>query len=396
MTQNGKVRIPKYRLHKPSHKAIVMLDGRAIYLGEWESEESKAEYRRVVAEWLSNRRRFPDTSARDAPPEHTVNSLILAYWRYAKTYYQKNGEPTSELSCIKQALRHLRQTYGHKPASEFGPKSLKAVREMMIRADLCRKVVNDHTGRIKRMFRWATEEEMIPPSLYHGLTAVRGLRRGRSEARESEPVHPVPETHVQAIQPYVSRQIWALVQLQWLTGMRAGEAVTMQPRNLDMSGKLWLYRPSSHKTEHYGHERMIELGPKAQGIIKEFLKPDLGAFLFSPADATEERNAERRRNRKTPMTPSQARRKRKACPKKQPGDHYTTATYGRRIALACEKAGVPRWTTHQLRHSFATRIRKEHGIESARILLGHKTLSVTEVYAEVNRAAVADIVAQSG
>lgn len=141
---------------------------------------------------------------------------------------------------------------------------------------------------------------------------------------------------------------------------------------------------------------MIELGPKAQKIIKEFLEPDLGAFLFSPADATEERNAERRRNRKTPMTPSQTRRKRKACPKRKPGDRYTTVSYGRRIVVACEKAGVPRWTTHQLRHSFATGIRKEHGIESARVLLGHKTLSVTEVYAEVNRTAVADIVAQSG
>ncbi|NQT18866.1 MAG: tyrosine-type recombinase/integrase [Planctomycetes bacterium] len=170
----------------------------------------------------------------------------------------------------------------------------------------------------------------------------------------------------------------------------------MQPCNLDMSGKLWLYRPSSHKTEHYGHERVIELGPKTQGIIKEFLKPDLGAFLFSPADATEERNAERRRNRKTPITPSQARRKRKACPKKQPGDHYTTASYGRCIALACEKAGVPRWTSHQLRHSYATRIRKEHGIESARILLGHRSMAVTEVYSEIDRTKVARVVARVG
>jgi len=422
MSQNGKVRIPSYRLHKASNKAIVTLDGRVIYLGDWESEESKAEYQRIIAEWLSNGRRLPDIPARDALAERTINSLILAYWQYAKTYYQKNGEPTSELSCVHQALRYLKETYGHTPASEFGPKSLKAVRGVLIRADLCRKVVNDHTGRIKRLFRWATEEELVPPSTFHALTAVRGLSRGRSEARESEPVHPVPEAEVEAIKPFVSRQVWALIQLQWRTGMRPGEAVIMRACDLEMSGRIWLYRPSSHKTQHHGHERVIELGPQAQKIIKEFLKPDLGAFLFSPADATEERNAERRRNRKTPMTPSQAARKAKTNPKKKPGVRYTTATYERAIIYGCKLAfphpTIPKirpkertaeqqaelvqwqkehkWHPHQLRHSFATRIRKEHGVESARILLGHRTLSVTEVYAEVNREAVADIVAQLG
>ena len=422
MAQNGKVRIPSYRLHKASNKAIVTLDGRVVYLGEWEDEKSKAEYQRIIAEWLSNGRRLPDSPARDPSAEQTVNSLILAYWQYAKLYYQKNGQPTSELVCIKYALRYLKDTYGHTPASEFGPKSLKAVREVMIRADLCRKVVNDNTGRIKRLFRWATEEELVPPSTFHALTAVRGLSRGRSEARESEPVHPVSEAQVEAIKPHVSRQVWALVQLQWLTGMRAGEAVMMRACDLETSGKMWLYRPSSHKTQHHGHERVIELGPRAQKIIKEFLKLDLGAFIFSPADATEERHAEQRLNRKTPMTPSQTRRKPKQNPKRAPGDRYTTPSYERAIAYGC-KLAFPhptiskirpkertaeqraelaqwqrehKWNPHQLRHSFATRIRKEHGVESARILLGHKTLSVTEVYAEVNREAVADIVAQVG
>ena len=422
MAQNGKVRIPSYRLHKASNKAIVTLDGRVIYLGDWEGEESKAEYQRIIAEWLSNGRRLPDIPAKDASAEHTVNSLILAYWQYAKTYYQKNGEPTSELSCVHQALRYLKEAYGHTLASEFGPKALKAVRGVLIRADLCRKVVNDHTGRIKRLFRWATEDELVPPSTFHALTAVRGLSRGRSEARESEPVHPVPEAQVEAIEPYVSRQVWALIQLQWLTGMRPGEAVIMRACDLEMSGRVWLYRPSSHKTEHHGHERVVELGPRAQKIIKEFVKADLGAFVFSPTDATEERSAERRRNRKTPMTPSQAARRCKASPKKKPGDRYTTPSYERAIIYAC-KLAFPhptiskikpkkrtaeqraelvqwqkehKWNPHQLRHAFATRIRKEHGLETARVLLGHRSAVTSELYAEIDREKVAEVVANVG
>ena len=67
---------------------------------------------------------------------------------------------------------------------------------------------------------------------------------------------------------------------------------------------------------------------------------------------------------------------------------------------AGEKPGderiIPRWHPHQLRHNYATRIRKEFGVEAARILLGHRSTAVTELYAEVDRGRVRDIVARVG
>ena len=33
------------------------------------------------------------------------------------------------------------------------------------------------------MFRWATEEELVPPDVYHALQAVGGLRMNRTDAR---------------------------------------------------------------------------------------------------------------------------------------------------------------------------------------------------------------------
>jgi hypothetical protein len=45
-------RTPSYRLHKPSGQAVVTLGGRDVYLGKFETPESRAEYDRVVAEWL--------------------------------------------------------------------------------------------------------------------------------------------------------------------------------------------------------------------------------------------------------------------------------------------------------------------------------------------------------
>lgn len=122
--------------------------------------------------------------------------------------------------------------------------------------------------------------------------------------------------------------------------------------------------------------------------------------------------AERRRNRKTPITPSQAKRKKKRRPKVTPQSHYTSESYRRAIARACDEADavarkqhpeakpgevfVPPWHAHQLRHNAATRLRKEFGIEAARVVLGHRTAAVTEVYAEMDQAKASTIMGRVG
>ena len=64
---------------------------------------------------------------------------------------------------------------------------------------------------------------------------------------------------------------------------------------------------------------------------------------------------------------------------------YDTNSYRRAIARGCEAAEIPSWSPNQLRHSAATRIRKEMGIEVAQAVLGHRQLETTQVYAEVNQ-----------
>jgi hypothetical protein len=71
-------RIPSYRLHRPSSRAVVTLDGRDHYLGSHGSAGSKAEYRRLVGEWLARRQMSP-SPPRDAPDEATVAEVMLAY-----------------------------------------------------------------------------------------------------------------------------------------------------------------------------------------------------------------------------------------------------------------------------------------------------------------------------
>ncbi len=85
------VRLPMYRFHKHSGQAVVTLDARDFYLGPYNSAVSRAEYDRLTGEWLANGRRLPGSGG--PPPGLTVNELLVAYWRYAQSYYVKGGGP---------------------------------------------------------------------------------------------------------------------------------------------------------------------------------------------------------------------------------------------------------------------------------------------------------------
>ncbi len=50
-----------------------------------------------------------------------------------------------------------------------------------------------------------------------------------------------------------------------------------------------------------------------------------------------------------------------------------------------------RWSPHRLRHSAATRIRKEFGIEATKAVLGHSAASVTGIYAEIDRQRAVEV-----
>ncbi len=391
-------RVPKYRKHKASGQAVVTFCGKDFYLGLYDSAASKAEYDRLVAEWLANGRRL--RGAKCESSGLTINELIAAYWKHVEEYYRKDGKLSSEAGALKVPLRRLRALYGHTHASDFGPLALKAVRQRMIDEGLVRASVNKHVSRIKSMFKWAAANEMIPASIHHALLTVSGLRSGRTDAREGKQVLPVPEDDIAAIMPYVSRQVWAMVQLQCVTGMRSGEVASMRPCDIDTTGEIWSYRPQTHKTEHHGHERAVSLGPKAQTLIAPFLKREPTDYLFSPREAENARKAIRRARRQTSITPSQerrhlraVRRKRRKC---EPGDRYTTDTYRQAIGRACKSAGVPHWHPHQLRHNFATEVRKEFGLEAARAALGHRSAVVTEVYAERDQGVAREIASQVG
>jgi integrase len=319
------------------------------------------------------------------------------FWRHAEMHYRdQDGVPTDELKNFKDALKPLRRLYGKTSARSFGPLALRAIRDGMVKSGLARTTVNARVNRIRRAFKWAASVEMVPGSVVEALRNLDGLREGRTEAREAEPVGPVPLEHVEATLPYLPRPIAAMVRLQLLTGCRAGEVAAIRGSDLTPGDPVWEYRPAKHKNRWRGKARVIPLGPKAQEIVREFLKPDLSAHLFSPADTVEAIHASRRAARTSKPTPSELAIRCQGTPGAKHGRSYRRGSYLQAVVRASRKAGVPEWTPLQLRHTAATLIRARYGLETAQVVLGHAKADTTEIYAERDLAKARTVMAEIG
>lgn len=402
-----KPRIPKYALHKPSGRARVIVDGQHIWLGKFGSDESIERYNRLVAELATSSTGKPSLSPTSALDHRTVVEILAAYQKWAEGYYQKAGKPTEQYRIILATLRPVQRLYGRAPAVEFGPAALKAVRQTMIDAGLCRKEINRRTRIVNHTFRWAASEELIPVSVYQALATVDGLKQGRTEAPDHPPVQAVADEVVDATIPFLPEIVASMVRFQRATGARPGEVCLVRPMDVDRSGKVWVYRPASHKTEHFGRSRTIFVGPKAQAVLVPFLLRPATSYCFCPADTVKQQHANRAEARKTPLScgnrPGSSRVR---APKRKPRERYDKNSYSNAVRRAIRKANVerkkaglaplPRWTPNMLRHSAATEIRKQFDLEAVQSILGHASMSTSEIYAEKNMELAREIAAKIG
>lgn len=407
MPQIKSPRQPSYRHHKGRNLAVVTLHGRDVYLGKYGSPESKQKYKRLMLEWLANDGAEPTPQ----PEELTVLELAAAYKRFAKRHYVRDGEPTETYANVRFVMRALEKSpYAATLAAEFGPLALKALRRQMTESGNSRRYINDQIGIIKRAFKWAVSEQMLPVTVYQALQTVEGLKRGRSEAKDHAPVQPVADDVLEATLPHLPPVVDDMVRLLRLLGCRPGELCVMRPCDVDRTGDVWSYRVPRHKTDHIGKSRTVYIGPRAQAIIAPYLLRAAEAYCFSPAESDAKRRAILHANRKTPLScGNRPGTNRKRGADKRLGERYIPTALNRAIQRACDKADaaaresaraaaeaagvpyeagppdtrlVPRWFTYQLRHSAATEVRKGFGLEAAQVILGHSNANITQIYAE--------------
>jgi len=417
--QKRKARGPRPSLHSTGQWRV-RFDGRAFYLGT-DEDAAMEQFYELRRQWKAGTlppRKKPKTVA-DLAAERaalTVRELVDRYHAHLRADRDDGWLARNEKE-IEQATNLLDEMHGRDRANAYGPKRLKE-----LQAHLCgltrkdettprytHKTVNEKVRRVVEVFRHAVSEELVPPSVLEALRAVQPLRRGKPGTRDSRKVSPVSREQVDAVLPYLSTPLAAAIELLWLTGARPSELLSLTPQIIDRDEMPWTAELAQHKTAGKGKTRTLFFGAEARRILEPLLLRPADAPLFSPVDGAADTNRRRRENRETPLWPSHERRyarEKAARPRQTFSDAYDARALHKALKRAIARCNRDRehkgldpiepWFTYQLRHSAGTRIRKEHGIEAARAVLGHTSAAMTEVYAEIDRAHAAQIAELTG
>ena len=359
------------------NQAFSWYNGERIYHGVWGTPEAVKNYRRFIAA-LEESPSLPLRVGRE-------NDVLISELAAGFLHSIESQMDTSHITHFKLAVGYLVDIYGDMSAEEFSPKKLKVCRSQMVKTGkLCRRMVNDYTGRIKRIFAWGVEEELVPPNVYDAIRVVKILPKGSHGTFDHPERQEVPDDVVAATLPFLAPVVAAMVQVQWMTGMRPSEVFKMRVSDIDRSRKngLWYYIPESHKTEEHIGKKPIPLGKPEQRLIEPYLRgKNPTEAVFSPRTAVQERAAQARARRKSPLTPSQLAR----VKRQNVGEFYDKDSYRRAVEYGIKKGNrhgqtIPRWTPYLLRNSAATAIELEHGLDEAQAQLGHTSADMTKRY----------------
>lgn len=391
------IKVPRYCRHKRSGQAYMTVKGKFIYLGPHGTHESIQRYAAMVAELQVN-----GTIVTKMDDRPTVRDLVNGYQAFLKEHRDARA-----VAAGRRTTRELVEMYGSKAVADFTPMDLLVLQNQIAQSGLCRPQVNRLVREIRRVFKWGVSRGVCDVVVFQALQSVEGLRRGRTVAPEGRKVLPVSEETVNATLPFLSRPVAGLVELLLATGARPGELVGLRAVDIDTTGPVWSARLDYHKNAWRGDERTLHFGPRAQAVLRPLmLRRPVNEPLFSPRDHLDERREDATVHRRPNQKPSPRDTGRVV------GDTYTPSDLSRAVHRAVAAANRARaaelgrplepheiledWHVYRLRHTAATRFRREFGIEAARVSLGHKDAGITLTYAEQDRELAARVASRLG
>lgn len=361
------MKTPKYRENGDGRAFAVYPNsgGRREYFGRFGTPEAEQKY----LAWLSDliaAMAAGEPVARDRKPGRTLGDLSLDYLTWADAYYGASRERLN----VRDTICLLVEFCGELSGDKFGPNALRRFQSHLVATGrFARTTVNAHVNRVRRFVKWCQSRELVPRGASEELATVAGLRRGKTSARESEPVVAVPWAVWRATLPFLAPQVRAMVQVQYWCGMRPGEVCILSAAEIDRTQPVWFFRPADHKTAHYGVGLTKAIPKPAQAILAPWLvgPPDLPCFRTN---------------------------------KGKPFNSDLLGEYVRRGTRAAMRARVPvvMWHPNQLRHAILSEIRdlfggEGGGIEAAQLWAGHTKPDTTAGYTKQVEAALIRIAA---
>ena len=324
----------EYALHPASGQAYVRIRRKFHYLGKYGTHESRVRYQNLVESALACQKL--QASLRPI----SIGELAERYLHAQTAEYGAKAWQAVEAKRIALAVC---ERFAGLEATAFGPKALQEVQQAILRrGTLCRTGVNRLVWRTVAMFKWAVSEELVTPSVWQALQAIRAVRFGKG--RETK-VRVAAETDAVAavIQDLTARgRLGAALCVRFMraTGCRPGEAFSATPADFRLTGAMPTYVVRHHKCESRGMERIIVLNTAALEAVYQALADRTsthGALFVNGA-----------------------------------GNAWDAKSLRSMIDRSCKALGIERWIPYQLRHLAATEAVNRTGNEpAAAAMLGH-------------------------
>ncbi|MDH3665635.1 MAG: tyrosine recombinase XerC [Paracoccaceae bacterium] len=209
---------------------------------------------------------------------------------------------------------------------------------------------------VRAFYKWLDAAEGVD------CAAIHVVRSPKSPARLPRPV---PETGARAVlaavsahgQPWIAARDQAALTLIWGSGLRISEALGLRQGDAPLSEVIRV-------TGKGGKERDVPVLPAAREAVEHYL--DLCPHAAGPGEALF------LGARGGPLSPRLLQK----------------AMAEARMALGLPASATP----HALRHSFATQLLAAGGdLRAIQELLGHASLSTTQVYTQVDEARLMEI-----
>lgn len=370
MNKASKARLPKIGRHS-SGQARVTIAGRVHYLGQYGSPESMVKF----AALLKAHQEGTISPVPHAGQVGTIAGMLDSYrsWIAGTGRYVKRGQPTSEQTIIRNALKSFENFAGSRRVSDLGEPLLLAWRDQLERnQQLTRNGINRKARKVLAAIRWARGRGLVPTGAAASCAMFAPLRRGETGER--------PETgrlrravglaEVDRVADAIEHQPTALL-LRFMArvGCRPGEAAGLRWRDIDETPVeaagvvLWTMRVAAEnaKTSHHGRTISYPLSPAARAILARIPRGTGASHVFA-----------------------------------ENGVPVNQQKMGREIDRVCRQAGFERFCPHEIRHGAISRACEVGGVLAAMALAGHSKIATTSRYVHADASAAYRVAAALG
>ena len=276
----------------------------------------------------------------------TFGEVAEEWWREAEPNFAHQTKKV-----YKPAFNRAVEALGEIPIKDIKPKDINQLLQRLAKKDYALKTVMNQRTVINQIFDHAVVECDVDLNPCTSVQTPKNLKKEkRSSATDREEA--IVRDH---------RELWSFPYIALMTGMRRGEILALQWKDIDFDENVIYVTKSA---EYVGDRPNIKSPKTEAGIRMVPLLDDLREFLLGHKDRSPEHYVVSD-DGKSPLT------------------HRRYQTLYNQFR---DETGIE-CTAHQLRHSFAT-IAFENDVDAKAIqeIIGHRQLSTTmDIYADFRK-----------